>query len=184
MLLLPGWLNSDPDHWQSRWERLHGDERVLQHDWQTPLRGDWITRLEDVVLSQPSDQALVFAAHSLGCHLVAAWAKVSQSVARVQGALLVAPPDLSRADLPVQLHSWREGVFKPLPFATTCVVSSNDPFGSQAAGLAMAASWGAQAVTLGPLGHINAASGLGDWSEGRELLFNLLFNLTKQNRTH
>ena len=180
MLLLPGWLNSDPDHWQSRWERLHGDERVVQHDWQAPLRGDWITRLEDVVLSQPSDQALVFAAHSLGCHLVAAWAQVSQSVARVQGVLLVAPPDLSRADLPVQLHSWRQGVFKPLPFAATCVVSSDDPFGSQAAGLAMAASWGAHTVRLGRLGHINAASGLGDWPEGRDLLF----NLTKLNRTH
>jgi hypothetical protein len=24
MLLLPGWLNSGPDHWQSRWEALHG----------------------------------------------------------------------------------------------------------------------------------------------------------------
>ncbi|WP_204314112.1 alpha/beta hydrolase, partial [Klebsiella aerogenes] len=25
VLLLPGWQNSGPDHWQSRWERLHGD---------------------------------------------------------------------------------------------------------------------------------------------------------------
>ncbi|RZI94330.1 MAG: alpha/beta hydrolase, partial [Rubrivivax sp.] len=33
VLLLPGWQNSGPDHWQSRWERLHGDERVEQHDW-------------------------------------------------------------------------------------------------------------------------------------------------------
>lgn len=173
ILLLPGWLNSDAAHWQSRWERLHGDERVVQHDWQTPLRGDWITRLEDVVLSQPSDQPIIFAAHSLGCHLVAAWAQVSRSTARVHGALLVAAPDLTRADLPAQLHSWRRGVFKPLPFTAACVVSSDDPFGSEAAGLAMAASWGAQAVKLGPFGHINAASGLADWPEGRHLLLDL-----------
>ena len=24
VLLLPGWLNSDPGHWQSHWERRHG----------------------------------------------------------------------------------------------------------------------------------------------------------------
>ncbi len=173
ILLLPGWLNSDPDHWQSRWERLHGYVRVVQHDWETPLRGDWITRLEDVVLSQPSDQPIVFAAHSLGCHLVAAWAQVSHSVQRVQGALLVAAPELNRADLPAQLHSWRQGVFKPLPFRATCVVSSDDPFGSQDAGLAMATTWGATPVKLGPRGHINAASGLGDWSEGHALLSSL-----------
>ena len=173
VLLLPGWLNSDSPHWQSRWEALHGYRRVIQHDWETPLRGDWITRLEDVVLAQPLDQPLMLVAHSLGCHLVAAWAQVSRSTARVQAALLVAPPDIVRTDMPAALHSWRQGVFEPLPFAATCVVSSDDPFGSQAAGLAMAASWGAQAVLLGPLGHINAASGLGDWPEGHRLLLDL-----------
>ncbi len=173
VLLLPGWLNSDPDHWQSRWERLHGDERVMQHDWEVPLRGDWITRLEDVVLSQPQDRPLVFAAHSLGCHLAAAWAQVSHSVHRVQGALLVAPPDIARDNMPAALHSWRKPVLATLPFAATCVVSSDDPFGSEAAGLAMAASWGAQTVKLGAKGHVNAASGLSDWPEGRRMLLDL-----------
>ena len=174
VLLLPGWLNSDRLHWQSHWERLYGDERVIQHDWETPLRGDWITRLEDVVLAQPADQPLVFAAHSLGCHLVAAWAQVSCSVNRVRGALLVAPPDIARADMPEALHSWRRPVLQRLPFAATCVLSSNDPFGSEEAGLHLAASWGVQAVTLGPLGHINADSGLGDWRDGRSLLVNVI----------
>ena len=30
VLILPGWQNSGPEHWQSRWEILHGDERVEQ----------------------------------------------------------------------------------------------------------------------------------------------------------
>lgn len=174
ILLLPGWLNSDAAHWQSRWERLHGDERIVQHDWQTPLRGDWISRLEDVVLSQPSDQPIIFAAHSLGCHLVAAWAQVSRSTARVHGALLVAPPDIARADMPAALHSWRKPVLARLPFAATCVVSGDDPFGSEDAGLRVATSWGANCVKLGAKGHINAASGLGDWPEGRRLLLDLV----------
>ena len=50
VLVLPGWQNSGPDHWQSRWERLHGDERVVQHDWDWPRRGDWMARLDEVLL--------------------------------------------------------------------------------------------------------------------------------------
>lgn len=173
VLLLPGWLNSDPPHWQSRWEALYGDQRVIQHDWETPLRGDWITRLEDVVLAQPLNQPIVFAAHSLGCHLIAAWAQVSRSTARVQGALLVAPPDIVRADMPAALHSWRQGVFEPLPFAATCVLSSDDPFCSLAAGLNWGQAWDARCVEVGPRGHINSNSGLGDWPEGRRLLLDL-----------
>ena len=41
VLILPGWQNSGPDHWQSRWERTHSYTRVEQSDWQRPLRGDW-----------------------------------------------------------------------------------------------------------------------------------------------
>ena len=40
VLILPGWQNSGPEHWQSRWETLHGFHRVDQHDWMTPRRGD------------------------------------------------------------------------------------------------------------------------------------------------
>ena len=72
ILLLPGWQNSGPGHWQTRWESVHGDHRVEQHEWMRPLRGDWSARLEEEVLASPGQ--VVFAAHSLGCILVAAWA--------------------------------------------------------------------------------------------------------------
>ena len=49
VLILPGWQNSGPDHWQSRWEALYGYQRVQQHDWMRPLRGDWSARLEETV---------------------------------------------------------------------------------------------------------------------------------------
>ena len=91
VLLLPGWLNSDAAHWQSRWETLHGHRRVEQDDWLWPRRGDWMARLDEVLLADPGPAVLV--AHSLGCQLVAAWAGHSQHTARVQAALLVAPPD-------------------------------------------------------------------------------------------
>ena len=72
VLLLPGWQNSGPQHWQSLWEQRYGYVRVDQHDWERPLRGDWITRLEEVLLTR--DEPAVLVAHSLGCSLVAAWA--------------------------------------------------------------------------------------------------------------
>ena len=101
VLILPGWQNSGPQHWQSRWEARHGYVRVEQHDWMTPLRGDWITRLEDVIASLPGprDAPVVLVAHSLGCILAAAWASISHQVHRVRAALLVAPGDVERPAL-------------------------------------------------------------------------------------
>src|SRR5450830_1556311 len=72
VLILPGWQGSGLAHWQSLWQARQGYQRVDQHDWLRPLRGDWIARLEDVVLSTSEPAVLV--AHSLGCVLVAAWA--------------------------------------------------------------------------------------------------------------
>jgi uncharacterized protein len=218
VLLLPGWLDSGPTHWQSRWEAAHPFTRVQQHDWQRPLRGDWVARLEEVVVNhiasfavdnislskselppryfiglQPDSSSknssaaakntavpayaqcsMVLVAHSLGCHLVAAWAAASRHTSAIRGALLVAAPDLTREDLPPDLYSWRKPVLGPLPFPATCVVSSNDPFGSLAAGRSMAAAWGARCREAGPLGHINGDSGLGDWPAGYAMLTELI----------
>jgi uncharacterized protein len=217
VLLLPGWLNSGPTHWQSRWEATHRFTRVQQHDWQRPLRGDWVARLDEVVIHhitsfavdhktllksellprhsiglQPdlpikysstasenaavpahAQRSIVLVAHSLGCHLVAAWAAASRHTRAIRGALLVAAPDVTRDDLPPDLYSWRKPVLTPLPFPAICVASSNDPFGSLAAGHGMAAAWGARCVEAGPLGHINDNSGLGDWPAGYAMLTEL-----------
>ena len=168
VLLLPGGQNSGPDHWQSRWQRAHGFERVEQDDWLWPRRGDWMARLEDTLLTDDRPSLLV--AHSLGCHLVAAWASHSHHSARVVGALLVAPPDLERADLPPQVQTWAPPQRQRLPFAATVVCSSDDPFSAPARAHTLAAGWGAKLLELHGAGHINADSGLGDWPAGLALL--------------
>ena len=168
VLLLPGWQNSGPGHWQSRWEALHGFQRLEQDDWLWPRRGDWMAVLEDALLAD--DRPALLVAHSLGCHLVAAWASHSRHTARVAGALLVAPPDVERADLPPQLQTWAPMHRQPPPFASTAVLSADDPFADAAHSLQLAAAWGSEIVSLGAAGHINADSGLGDWSEGIGLL--------------
>lgn len=164
VLLLPGWLNSGAAHWQSRWEALHGFERVEQADWQWPRRGDWMARLEEALLER--DTPAVLAAHSLGCHLVAAWAAHSRQTARVRAALLVAPPDVERDDMPPQVAGWRPIVRRALPFAAQLLFSEDDPYCAPHRARAMAADWGAGAESLGSAGHVNAESGLGDWPDG------------------
>ena len=172
VLLLPGWLDSDPPHWQSRWEAVHGYRRVVQADWLWPRRGDWMARLDEIVLD--SHGPLLLAAHSLGCHLVAAWAAHSQHTAKVCGALLVAPPDTERDDTPPNLHNWRPIIRTRLPFASIAVISSDDPFCAPPQARQMASGWGAGMIEIGPRGHINGESGLGDWPEGHALLQQLM----------
>ena len=164
VLLLPGWLDSGPGHWQTRWQQRHGFQRVQQDDWAWPRRGDWMARLEDTLLAE--DRPAVLVAHSLGCHLVAAWAAHSRHIDRVAAALLVAPPDLARADLPPQLASWRGTPRPQLPFVALVAYSEDDPYADPAATCALATDWGAATWPQGCRGHLNADSGLGDWPEG------------------
>lgn len=171
VLLLPGWQNSGAGHWQSRWQTLLGCTRVQQADWHWPRRGDWMSQLEVAVLaSAEAGPPLLLAAHSLGCHLVAAWAAHTGNARRVRGALLVAPPDTARADMPPQLAGWRHIVRQRLPFAAQAVISSDDPFCAPDRARALAADWGAPVFELQAAGHINADSGLGDWPQGLALL--------------
>ncbi|MDB5998975.1 MAG: alpha/beta hydrolase [Rhizobacter sp.] len=172
LLTLPGWQNSGPSHWQTRWEALLGAQRVEQADWLWPRRGDWMARLDEVLLQ--SGEPAVLIAHSLGCQLVAAWAAHSGHTERVHGALLVAPPDVERDDMPPNLFNWRPMVRARLPFPSIAVISGNDPYGASERMQPVAQGWGSQVVEIGPYGHINGDSGLRDWPDGQALLHSLL----------
>ena len=171
ILLLPGWQNSGPGHWQTEWERVHGDQRVQQHEWMRPLRGDWSARLEEVVADAAGP--VVLAAHSLGCILTAWWAAHTRHAHKVRGALLVAPGDVQRPDLATQIRGWAPIARQALPFSALLVASRNDPYCSFERAQAMAADWGARCIDYGERGHINAESGLGTWPEGRAMLQSL-----------
>jgi predicted alpha/beta hydrolase family esterase len=167
-LLLPGWQNSGPDHWQSRWEALHGYHRVEQHDWMRPLRGDWSARLEETVAD--ADGPVLLVAHSLGCILTAWWAAHTRHAAKVRGALLVAPGDVERADLRQQLHGL--GARARQAAAVSPFDAGGQPttrIGAFERAEALARQWAARCWIIGARGHINAESGLGDWPEGHLL---------------
>ena len=175
VLVLPGWQGSGPGHWQMRWVAQHGYTVVEQDNWLRPRRGDWLARLDEVVVDTPGEGAdIVLAAHSLGCIQVAAWAAVSRHTARIRGALLVAPGDVERPDLREQIPGWAPIVRQRLPFAATLVGSRNDPYCAHPRAQDLARDWGARWVDLGDVGHINADSGLGDWLQGHTLLQELM----------
>ena len=53
------------------------------------------------------------------------------------------------------------------------VASHDDPYGSLDFSRGCADAWGSRWVDIGPAGHINGDSGLGDWPEGKRLLESL-----------
>lgn len=70
LLLVPGWRNSGPHHWQSRWQLLHPEmARVDFGEWHHPHPRAWTDVLHQAVLASPSPPLLI--AHSLGCLAVA-----------------------------------------------------------------------------------------------------------------
>jgi hypothetical protein len=172
VLLLPGWQGSGPDHWQMRWAQLHGYSVVEQNDWLRPRRGDWLARLDEVVIDAPGQVVLV--AHSLGCILVSAWATFSRHTAKVRAALLVAPGDVAQPGMQEALPGWLPIEGRPLPFRSIVVGSDNDPYCSAERAQQLARDWSARWVGLGAAGHINADSSLGDWPQGHTLLQTLL----------
>jgi predicted alpha/beta hydrolase family esterase len=168
VLILPGYGDSGPDHWQSHWERADpAFRRVIQDDWLLPKLADWVVRLEEAVAACATPPVL--AAHSLACSLVAHWA--TRPGARAAGALLVAPADVdSPAHTADEVRNFSPVPLVPLPFPSIVAASTDDPFVTPARAAAFARGWGSRLVTFEGAGHLNADAGFGPWPEGRRLL--------------
>ena len=170
-LIIPGYGNSGPEHWQSLWQQQDARfRRVEQRDWWSPQCSEWVATLERAVAASGPDTVLV--AHSLGCGLVAHWA--AQTRQRIRAAMLVAPPDPEGPAAELNIQGFVPVPELPLAFPSLVVASSNDPYSSLEHAHAAAARWGSRWHNLGPCGHINGDSGLGDWPQGRALLDSLL----------
>ena len=167
IIIVPGWRDSGPGHWQTLWaERLPQARRVVQDDWHTPTRSAWGARLEETVLEQPGPVVIV--AHSLGCITTAHMNP--EAAARVRGALLVAPADPERRAV---LSDFAPVPYAALPYRSILVASSNDPYCPIRLAGAYARAWGSEFVRMQNAGHINVDSGHGEWPLGRALLQSL-----------
>ena len=164
VIIVPGLQNSGPGHWQTRWEALYpGFVRVQQDDWHDPQLERWVGRLDQLRARDP--RPTLFIAHSFGClTTVASLARRPDGAA---AALLVAPAHPDRFGIAACLPT------AALPVPSILVSSDNDPWMPAALAAQYARRWGSELVEGGALGHINAASGLGDWIGGQRHLHRL-----------
>ena len=170
VLVAPGLHGSGPEHWQSRWQRLYpAFQRVEQPDWSQPDLPRWSQRLGQVLAEDGRPTVIV--AHSFGClatvHRAAALQAAAGSAVPVVAALLVAPAD------PVKF-SVSAAVRHRLPFPALVIGSDDDPWMSAPRARHWAEAWGAGFHNAGAQGHINADSGLGDWTAGQQWLLELV----------
>ena len=171
VLILPGLGSSGPDHWQSHWERRDASlRRVEQRDWETPHCDDWVRTLDAAV--RGSDVPLVLVGHSSACAMVAHWVAQAprESLAKIAGALLVAPSDPLGPNYPPGPRGFAGVPLAKLPFRTIVVCGDDDPYVTLKQAGEYADAWGADLVILPGAGHINTASGHGEWEEGFALL--------------
>ncbi len=182
-LILPGWQGSPTEHWQSHWQRSLPDaSRVEQADWLNPQRDAWVASLERYIAATPG--RLILVAHSLGCITLAHWAAQAAPalLARVQGALLVAPADVERPGCPEALRNFAPMPQSLLPFPSLLVGSDNDSAATPQRALQLARQWGAEPVLLSGVGHINVKSGHGQWEQGFAYLYRLQNLIEQQDR--
>jgi predicted alpha/beta hydrolase family esterase len=174
ILLLPGLDGSPPRHWQSHWAQLSHCRRVSLGDWSRPRLHDWVPALDRAV--RESARPVVLAAHSLGCLAAAWWASLCWVDAfrdKVRGALLVAPPDVDALTAEPRIRDFRPLPRLRLPFRSVLVASRDDPYAPYRQSEHMAACWGSDLVDAGEAGHLNADSGLYEWTQGLRLLARL-----------
>ena len=179
VITVPGLGGSGEDHWQTRWERSRlSTARADLGTWNAPDRNGWVTRLDEAI--KQADAPVILVAHSLGCLAVAWWARLLPQPYGwpVAGALLVAPPDVERADAPAAVSSFAPAPVAPMPFPSILVASTNDPWVALDRAHSLAAWWGSRFVEAGPLGHLNAQSGIGNWPAGQALLGGLVDDAT------
>jgi predicted alpha/beta hydrolase family esterase len=156
-LIVPGLNNSDPDHWQSRWQSLYPHfERVEQAHWDDPDLAVWSEQLHRVLRSD--DRPTVIVAHSFGCLTTVHRAHVGAP--NLIGALLVAPADPKKFGVENVLQD------SYLDCPSIVIGSTDDPWLSFERAVYWACKWGSDFVNAGALGHINADSDLGNWKFG------------------
>ncbi|HSC64060.1 MAG TPA: alpha/beta hydrolase [Caldimonas sp.] len=177
VLVVPGLRDHVARHWQTllieRLPRVHAVAPMGRAHLDCRTRIAAIERAATRIVGP-----IVIVAHSGGCITVAHWAARTQC--RVHGALLATPPDFEQPmpeGYPTVTELFEAGWLPvprvPLPFPSIVAASRNDPLASVDRVAGLAADWGSRLVDLGEVGHLNPASGHGDWPRAEELIAEL-----------
>lgn len=181
VLIVPGLRDHVAQHWQTLLEaRLRGEGRAVAS---VPPMGrlelGCTAKVEAIERAARSIAGpVVIVAHSGGCIMVAHWATLTKRA--VHGALLAVPPDFERP-MPdgyptleqLDAAGWLPVPRRPLPFRSIVGASRNDPLAGYDRVADLAAAWGSELVDLGEVGHLNPASGFGEWPRAEEFIARL-----------
>jgi len=177
VLIVPGLRNHVPDHWQTLLSSRLPSTRTVEPMGRDNL--DCRARVEAIEQQAARiDGAIILVAHSGGVIATLHWAR--QTRRAVRGALLATPADF---DQPLPLgypsidalegHGWLPVPRSKLPFPSIVAASRNDPLARFERVAAFARSWGSELIDLGEVGHLNPASGFGDWPQADALIHEL-----------
>lgn len=169
ILMVPGYTNSGPDHWQTRWEKkLKTARRVEQADWLRPDRKLWSGRIVEEV--GRATRPVILIAHSCGVPAVIHAAQrldAGRAAGLVVGAYLVATLSEAKcAQIPDVDPGFSIYPRDPLPFPSLLVASQTDQFCTMDEAGELALAWGSLLVDAGDVGHLNIESGHGPWADG------------------
>jgi predicted alpha/beta hydrolase family esterase len=167
ILIVPGLRDHVEDHWQTMLARKLPNTRVVP-----PLEHN---KLSCAARIGALDQSLasitgpvVLVSHSAGVMITVHWARHHER--EIKGALLAAPPDFE-SPLPdgyptidvLRQHGWLPTPRTRLPFPSIVAASTNDPLARIEQVTQLASAWGSRLVDVGAVGHLNPASGFGEW---------------------
>jgi len=186
VLVVPGLRDAVAEHWQTLLEaRLRAAGRPVASV--LPMGREDLNCAARVAEIERSAQSIegpiVVVAHSGGCIMLVHWAR--QSRRNVLGALLAAPPDFETPmpDGYPTVCALRDGGWLPvprerLPFPSIVAASRNDPLTTYQRAAALADDWGGRLVDLGCVGHLNPASGHGEWPQAEDFIRELSMQTT------
>jgi len=181
VLIVPGLRDAVDDHWQTLLEKsLRRTSRPVAAV--LPMGREELSCSARVAAIERAAQSIegpiVVVAHSGGCIMLAHWARRTKRA--VRGALLATPPDFEKP-MPegyptmeaLRAGGWLPVPRKPLLFPSIVAASRNDPLGRFSRVTALASDWGSEVVDLGFVGHLNPASGHGQWAKAESLIARL-----------
>jgi hypothetical protein len=140
----------------------------------------WLDRLRHHVEQTPG---AILVGHSLGSILIAHLAHQAPHL-DIAGALLVAPADVETPmEFPDCVAQFGPIPSSRLPFPSSLIASTDDPYLSISKAQKLAQAWGSQFFNVGPCGHINVAAGFGSWPEGEYILAMLREQIAYESRS-
>jgi uncharacterized protein len=166
-LIVPGFTNSGPEHWQTFIQRKYANVvRVEQEEWNNPS-ADWVERLNQCV--NETDGDIVLLGHSCGAVAVSQWA-ITHSVDKVKALILVAPADVDAAGAIEPIRQQRPLPRMHLGYKSLLIHSDNDEHLDLPRAYELASQWGCKTHLIAGGGHLHTAAGYGEWLEGERLI--------------